>query len=151
MILAGRRINDGMGKYVAERTIKLLIAAGKPVRHCKVAILGLTFKENIPDLRNTRVIDIVRELTDYGIEVMVHDPFANPGEAREYYGLELQPLGKIADVHAVIVTVAHDPYRAMGLKKVVELCTDGAPVVLDIKGIFNAKEAEQLGAMYWRL
>jgi UDP-N-acetyl-D-galactosamine dehydrogenase len=116
-----------------------------------VAILGLTFKENIPDLRNTRVIDIVRELTDYGIEVMVHDPFANPGEAREYYGLELQPLGKIADVHAVIVTVAHDPYRAMGLKKVVELCTDGAPVVLDIKGIFNAKEAEQLGAMYWRL
>ncbi len=151
MILAGRRINDGMGKYVAERTIKLLIAAGRPVRHCKVAILGLTFKENIPDLRNTRVIDIIRELTDYGIEVVVHDPFASPEETREYYGLELKPLGKIAGAHAVIVAVAHDPYRALGLKKVVELCTDGAPVVLDIKGIFDPQEAEQLGARYWRL
>lgn len=151
MILAGRRINDGMGKYVAEKTIKLLITAGKPVRNCKVAVLGLTFKENIPDLRNTRVIDIVRELEDYGIKVVVHDPLASAQEAFEYYGVKLQPFRKLKDVHAVIVAVAHDEYHALGLKNISGLCSNGSPLIVDIKGIFNPMEAKTLGIQYWRL
>ncbi len=151
MILAGRRINDGMGKYVAERIIKMLIAAGKPVRNCRVAILGLTFKENIPDLRNTRVIDIVKELEDYGVSVAVHDSLANRREAREFYGVDIHPFDELKDVHAVVVAVAHDEYRNLGLRKIISLCTDGAPLVIDIKGIFDPEEASRLGIPYWRL
>lgn len=151
MILAGRRINDGMGKYAAEKTIKMLIAADKPVRNCRVAVLGLTFKENIPDLRNTRVIDIVRELEDYGLEVHVHDPLADTAEARSYYGVKLETLHNLNNVHAVIVAVAHDEYRKLGIRKIAGLCGDGAPLVIDIKGMFHPEEAKKLGVRYWRL
>ena len=151
MILAGRRINDGMGKYVAEKTIKILISADKPVRNCRVAVLGLTFKENIPDLRNTRVIDIVRELEDYGLDVLVHDPLANAHDARKYYGIKLETLSNLRNIHAVIVAVAHDEYRKMGLRKIAGLCKDGSQLVVDIKGIFNPEEAQDLGIRYWRL
>ncbi len=151
MILAGRRINDGMGKYVAEKTIKMLISADKPVRKCRVALLGLTFKENIPDLRNTRVIDIVRELEDYGLEVLVHDPLANARDAGEYYGIKLETLHSLRNVHAVIVAVAHDEYRKLGLKKIAGFCEDGVPLVIDIKGMFHPEEAKDMGIRYWRL
>jgi UDP-N-acetyl-D-galactosamine dehydrogenase len=151
MILAGRRINDRMGKYVAEKTVKLLIAAGKKVSGAKVALLGLTFKEDVPDLRNTRVVDIVGEMKDYGIEVVTTDPMADPDEARAYFGIELVPLDGIANMDAVIVAVAHRQYREMGLERIAGLCRNGAPLVIDVKAAFDPQEAESLGITHWRL
>ena len=151
MILAGRRINDGMGKYIAERTVKMLIAADKPVRKARVAVLGLTFKENIPDIRNTKVVDIINELKGYGIEVFVHDPFADVSEVRSHYDLTLTPLKDITGMDALIIAVAHDDYRDLGLSGIAARCRDGNPVVADIKGIFSAREATELGIHYWSL
>ena len=152
MILAGRRINDNMGKYVAEQAVKLLIRAGKQVRGSKIAVLGLTFKEDVPDLRNTKVITIINELKDYGIEVYIHDPLAEAGEAKAYYNLELQQdIQKLTGVDGVIVAVVHKPYREIGLSKIAGLCTNGVPLVMDLKGAFNIAEAKELGITYWRL
>jgi UDP-N-acetyl-D-galactosamine dehydrogenase len=151
MILAGRRINDNMGKYIAERTIKILINAGRPVRNARVAVLGLTFKENIPDLRNTRVIDIITELKDYGVHVLVHDPMADPAEVNHYYGLTMTPVQDIQEVDAVIVAVAHQAYQHLGLAGMAGLCRSGRPIVVDVKAIFDPEEARRLGIHYWRL
>ena len=151
MILAGRRINDGMGKYIAERTIKMLIAADKQVKNAKVVVLGLTFKENVPDLRNTKVVDIINELIDYGARVIVHDPHASAEEAYHQYGLKLQPLDEIEGVDAVILAVAHREYQELGLAKIAEFCSDGYSSVVDVKGIFNPEEAKKLKINYWRL
>ena len=151
MILAGRRINDNMGKYIAERTIKILINAGRPVRNARVAILGLTFKENIPDLRNTRVIDIITELKDYGVHVLVHDPMADPAEVNHYSGLTLTAVQDIQEVDAVIVAVAHQAYQHLGLSGIAGLCRNGRPIVVDVKAIFDPEEARRLGIRYWRL
>ncbi len=152
MILAGRRINDGMGKFVAERTVKLLIKMGKQVHNAKVAILGLTFKENVPDLRNTRVVDIINELKDYGIQVFVHDALADPKEAKKYYGLELQDdLEKMKGADAVILAVIHKAYKELGLSKIAGLCSNGVPLVIDLKSAFSPEEAESLNIKYWRL
>ena len=151
MILAGRRINDNMGKYIAERTIKILINAGRPVRNARVAVLGLTFKENIPDLRNTRVIDIITELKDYGVHVLVHDPMADPAEVNHYYGLTMTAVQDIQEVDAVIVAVAHQAYQHLGLAGMAGLCRKGRPIVVDVKAIFDPEEAQRLGIRYWRL
>ncbi|MCJ7617987.1 MAG: nucleotide sugar dehydrogenase, partial [Desulfobacterales bacterium] len=152
MILAGRRINDNMGKYVAEQAVKLLIRAGKQVRGAKIAILGLTFKEDVPDLRNTKVVTIINELKDYGVEVYVHDPLAEAGEANMYYNLELQEdIQRLAGVDGVIVAVIHKLYREIGLSKIAGLCTNGVPLVMDLKGAFSIDEAKKLGITYWRL
>ena len=151
MILAGRRINDGMGKYIAAHTVKMLIAADKPVRKARVAVLGLTFKENIPDIRNTRVVDIIKELRGYGIEVFLHDPHADTAEVRSHYRLELTPLKEIMDMDAVIVAVAHEEYRQLGLAGIAGRCRNGIPVVADVKGLFSAGEAARLGIRYWSL
>jgi UDP-N-acetyl-D-galactosamine dehydrogenase len=151
MILAGRRINDNMGKYIAERTIKILINAGRPVRNTRVAVLGLTFKENIPDLRNTRVIDIITELKDYGVNVLVHDPMADPAEVNHYYGLTMTAVQDIQEVDAVIVAVAHQAYQHLGLAGIAGLCRKGRPIVVDVKAIFDPEEARRLGIRYWRL
>jgi len=151
MILAGRRINDGMGKYIAERAVKLLIGTDKQVQGAKIAVLGITFKEDVPDLRNTRVVDIVRELTDYGIEVLAHDPLADAREAKEYYGLELNQMENLAGVDAVIVAVMHKAYKAMGLPEIAKLSSNGSAIVIDVKSGFSRKEAEREGIIYWRL
>ena len=151
MILAGRRINDNMGKYIAERTIKILINADRPVRNARVAVMGLTFKENIPDLRNTRVIDIITELKDYGVHVLVHDPMADPAEVNHYYGLTMTPVQDIQEVDAVIVAVAHQAYQHLGLAGMAGLCRKGRPIVVDVKAIFDPEEARRLGIHYWRL
>lgn len=151
MILAGRRINDNMAKFVAERTVKILINAGKQVRDSRVAILGLTFKENVPDLRNTKVVDIISELNTYGVNVIVHDPMADPDEARSYYGIELQSLETMGRVDAVIISVIHDAYRALGLSRIARLCYDGHPIVIDIKGAFHSTDARNEHIHYWRL
>jgi UDP-N-acetyl-D-galactosamine dehydrogenase len=151
MILAGRRINDNMAKFIAERTVKILINAGKQVRDSRVAIMGLTFKENVPDLRNTKVVDIISELKTYGVNVVVHDPIADPDEARAYYGIDLQPLEALGRVDAVIVAVIHDAYKAMGLSRMARICYDGCPIVIDIKGAFDPDDAQNDGIRYWRL
>jgi len=151
MILAGRRINDGMGKHVAERAVKMLIGAGKQVRGARVAILGITFKEDVPDLRNSKVIDIISELKDYGVEVLINDPLADVGEARQYYGVELQLLDGIKDADAVILAVMHKDYREIGLEGISGLCNGGNALVIDVKGCFSPKEAQKLDITYWRL
>lgn len=151
MILAGRRINDGMGKHTAERAVKMLIGAGKQVRGARVAILGITFKEDVPDLRNTKVVDIIRELKDYGVNVLVSDPLADPDEALRYYGVNLQPLDKIMDVDAVIIAVMHRVYKKEGLKGIAGRCADSNALVVDVKGCFSPAEAQKAGVTYWRL
>lgn len=151
MILAGRRINDGMGKYIAERVVKMLIGAGKQVHGAKVAVLGLTFKEDVPDLRNTKVVDIITELKDYGIDVFVHDPLADSKEAKSYYGLELQGMDSLVGVDAVIVAVIHKSYKELGLSKIARLCSKGVPIVMDIKSAFTQEEAEKKNITYRRL
>ncbi|OQX19556.1 MAG: GDP-mannose dehydrogenase [Desulfobacteraceae bacterium IS3] len=151
MILAGRRINDGMGKFVAERAVKMLIGLGKQVRRAKIAVLGITFKENVPDLRNTKVVDIINELKDYEIDVLVHDPLADPAEAKKYYDLELQEWEELTGVDGVIVAVIHDDYRKLGLSEIMRLCTQGASLVIDVKGAFSPEEAKKMNIKYWRL
>jgi UDP-N-acetyl-D-galactosamine dehydrogenase len=151
VILSGRRINDNMGKYIAERTIKMLIAADKQVHNARVAILGLSFKENVPDLRNTRVIDIITELKGYGVEVLVHDPLAIPEEARHHCGVELVSMKDIHDVDAIILAVAHRAYQDMGLTRIAALCRKDCPILIDIKAVFEPHRARSLGIHYWRL
>jgi UDP-N-acetyl-D-glucosamine/UDP-N-acetyl-D-galactosamine dehydrogenase len=151
MILAGRRINDAMGKYVAERTVKLLIRQGKAVKGAKVALLGITFKEDVPDLRNTRVVDIIEELADYGIQILVHDPIADANEAQQKYGVELVNWEGLAGVDAVVLAVMHQSYREMGLEDIAKLCDNGSPIVVDVKSAFNVHAAEQKGIIYWQL
>jgi UDP-N-acetyl-D-glucosamine/UDP-N-acetyl-D-galactosamine dehydrogenase len=151
IILAGRRINDNMGKYIAERTVKLMIGAGKQVRGAKVAILGITFKEDVPDLRNTRVVDIIAELKDYDVEVIVHDPMADPEEAKAFLEVSLAKMEDLAGVDAVVLAVAHDLYKTLGLQQTAALCADATPIVVDVKGIYGPDEAEKLNINYWRL
>lgn len=151
VILSGRRINDNMGKYVAERAIKMLIGADIQVKKARVAILGLSFKENVPDLRNTRVVDIINELQDYGVTVLANDPLAIPEEAREHCGIELVSLKEMKDVDAVILAVAHREYQNMGIEKISSLCRKGRPILLDIKAVFNPEQAQSMGIAYWRL
>ena len=151
MILAGRRINDGMGKYVAERLVKLMIQEGKQINHTRVGVLGITFKEDVPDLRNTRVIDIIHELADYGIEVLVSDPLADAVEARTYYGIELQTLDQLNGVDALVLAVSHRQYREMGLVQLAGLCGGSRPVVVDVKSAFDPRSAREAGITYWRL
>ena len=151
MILAGRRINDGMGKYVAERTVKLLIQQGKPVKGARVAVLGLTFKEDVPDLRNTRVVDIIRELEDYGVRVVTHDPLADAEEAKHYYNIEMVPLEDLRGADAVVLAVMHKKYLEMGLDGIAALCTNGRPVIVDVKCAFDSAAAADRSITYWRL
>ncbi len=151
VILAGRRINDNMGKYIAEKTIKMLIAADKQVRSSKIAVMGLTFKENIPDLRNTKVVDIIRELQDYGVDVIVHDPWASPAEIERYCGMKPVSMEDIREVDAVVFAVAHSGYQETGFDRIASMCRDGCPIVIDVKGIFNPSDAGKKGIRYWRL
>ena len=151
MILAGRRINDCMGKYVAEQTVKLLMLAGKQVKAIKVAILGVTFKEDIPDIRNGKAVDIVHELKTYGIKVLMHDPLADAKEVKKHYRLDLQSMETLEGVDAAIITVGHRFYKKLGLSKIAGLCQGKAPIVIDVKGIFSQNEAKKTNITYWRL
>ena len=154
VILAGRRINDNMGKFVAENTVKQMVKAGKTVRGARVLILGLTFKENVGDLRNTRVVDIIADLKEYGVESIVHDPLAEPAEAREEYGLTLlKDLRKSPKTDAVILAVSHREYRDLSLKQLARICNRDttAPVLIDVKAFYDPDEARKAGFRYWRL
>jgi len=154
VVLSGRKINDGMGKYVAESLVKELIQADVNIKRAKVAILGFTFKENVPDIRNTRVIDIIDELQDYGIDPLIHDPQADYNDVYEEYGLEFSTYEDIKDVDAVILTVGHDEYKALTKEDFDKLYKDGensSKVMVDVKGMLDRSEVETNGYNYWRL
>lgn len=148
IILSGRRINDDMGKYVAENCVKNLISADKPVKGAKVAILGFTFKENCPDTRNTKIIDIVNELRAYGIEPVIADPTADADEAKKLYNIEFVKIDTIKDMDAVILAVAHKEFENLDIDG---FFGKGKRVLLDIKGLLDRKKYEAAGYNYWRL
>lgn len=151
VILAGRRINNGMGKFVAEQTMKRLSELARPVKDLKVAVLGLSFKENVPDLRNSRVPDIIHELREYGVQVLVHDPIVEPEEAVEEYGIHLSTWDHLSDIDGIILAVAHRVYADMGLQKLLKpLRSQREGVVIDVKCLLDpAKLPKTL--KYWRL
>ena len=151
VILAGRRINDVMGKYVAENCVKNLIAADKAVRGAKVAILGFTFKENCPDTRNSKVIDIVHELREYGINPVIADPEADAEEAKVLYGVEFVDMDTIQGMDAVILAVAHKKFSSFTMERMNQFFGEGQRVLLDIKGLLDRKLYEAAGYRYWRL
>lgn len=151
IILSGRRINDDMGKYVAENVVKNLIAADKAVRNARVAILGFTFKENCPDTRNSKIIDIVNELREYGIEPMISDPTADADEAKRLYGVEFVDMSMMKNLDAVVLAVAHTEFKTLTLADIDAMYGDGTKVLIDVKGILNRKEYEDAGYSYWRL
>ena len=151
IILSGRRINDDMGKYVAENVVKNLIAADKAVKGAKVAILGFTFKENCPDTRNTKIIDIMNELQEYGINPIIADPIADAAEAKRLYCVEFVDLEKIKNMDAVILAVAHEAFSSFTMEQVDSFFANGKKVLLDLKGLLNRKEYEKAGYSYWRL
>lgn len=152
VILAGRRINDGMGKYVAENTIKKMIQADKTIKGSKVLILGMTFKEDVPDIRNSKVIDIIRELEDYGVEVLVHDPHACPLETRDEYNIDLIELDDLSQVDAVVWAVNHQLFEKNITQKLKSFVTgESKGVLIDVKGVCKKPEIEQLGFLYWCL
>lgn len=150
VILAGRRINDSMGKVVAERTVKQLVRSGFTVGTQPVIVLGLTFKEDVPDLRNSKVIDVIRELRSYGIEVLVHDPIADPAEAMHEYGVTLTPWDALPRAAAVVAAVAHAEYKRMGLEAIASKCVEGA-VFSDVKAAFDTAALTARGLRPWRL
>jgi UDP-N-acetyl-D-galactosamine dehydrogenase len=150
VILAGRRINDGMGKFIAEQTVKHMIRNGSAVKGARVNVLGLTFKENCPDIRNTRVIDVIHELAAYGIEVHVHDPVADASEARHEYGLELETWDSLPRASALVVAVAHREFVTTPLADFTAKIVDGG-CFIDVKCQFDLAALRQAGLTVWRL
>lgn len=154
IILAGRKINDGMGAFIADAIIKKLILANKRVKESKVVILGLTFKENTPDTRNSKVIDIIDSLKDFGINSMVVDPVADPAEAKKEYGIEISKLEDIKNADCIVLAVAHNEFKALTLEQIHSLYgsfPNQEKVLIDIKSVLNRKEVENYGFSYWRL
>ena len=151
VILAGRRINDDMGKYIAENAVKKLIISGKNVKNARVALLGFTFKENCPDTRNTKVFDIVKELREYGVEPVITDPVADAKEAKQLYGVDFVPMSEIRNMDAVILAVAHQEFVGLTLMDVDNFFGEGKKVLFDVKGVFDRKAYETAGYCYWRL
>ena len=150
IILAGRRINDNMGKFIAEKTVKMMIAAGSHIKESRVGVLGLTFKENCPDLRNSRVPDIVAELATYGIEVLVHDSMAEPDEARAFYGVDLVSFDHLESLDALVVAVAHSFYGEQGLDTVAGKVVPGG-CLIDVKSMFDPEKVAKMNVNFWRL
>jgi len=150
VILAGRRINDGMGKYVAEQTVKQLIQSGAHVKDAEVIVLGLTFKENCPDLRNSRVIDIVRELESYGARVSVHDPLADAHEAMHEYGVVLRSWDELPEAGAIVAAVAHDAFKRRPIDDFADKLRPGG-VFVDVKCQADPKQLQARGLRVWRL
>jgi UDP-N-acetyl-D-galactosamine dehydrogenase len=150
VILAGRRINDGMGKYVAEQTVKQMIANGRPVKGADVIVLGMTFKENCPDLRNSKVIDIITELKSYGVNVHVHDPLASSAECEHEYGLALTRWDQLPVAQALIAAVSHREYAELGLEHLASRVVPGG-VFVDVKSSYEPAALAALGLVGWRL
>ena len=150
VILAGRQTNDGMGKYIAEQTVKQLVKKGHPVCGANVVILGLTFKEDCPDLRNSKVADIIAELREYHCNIIVHDPMAESSEAIEEYGVELTPWSQIKNAHAVVLAVAHQHYRKLSATELGTIMAENATII-DVKSMLDRSLFEEKNIDIWRL
>ncbi len=151
LILSGRRINDSMSRFVAEKTIKKMIESDVKIKGAKILVMGLTFKENVPDLRNSKIVDVINELKDYGVEVIVNDPVAEKADAKNEYGIDLIDMTKISEVDAVILAVNHNEYKKLKIKDLKMLYKNTKrPVLMDIKGILNKVEFEK-EFNYWRM
>ena len=150
VILAGRRINDGMGKFIAEQTIKHMIAGGSPIKGARVNVLGLTFKEDVPDLRNSKVIDIINELRTFGVEVAVHDPVASSSDAQHEYGVALTPWDRLGQADALVAAVGHRHYLDRPLTELIAKLRPGGSFI-DVKSRFDRNALEQAGMKVWRL
>lgn len=151
VILSGREINDGMGRFIADRTVRQMIACGVNVKGARVLVLGLTFKENCADLRNSRVIDVIRELKDYGIEVLVHDPVANAMDARCEHGIDLVVLEGLQSVDAIVAAVAHRQIVQTEISQLAALVRDSGAPFIDVKAAFDRKGLQEAGFAVWRL
>jgi UDP-N-acetyl-D-galactosamine dehydrogenase len=150
VILAGRRVNDNMGKYIAEQTVKQIIHSGRPVKGARVGILGLAFKENCPDIRNTRVIDIYHELRDYSIEVLVHDSIADKSQAKHTYAIDLCDWHDLAELDALILAVAHDEYLQKPLTEFASVLRE-PKIIIDVKSKLDCVILQKSGVNVWRL
>jgi UDP-N-acetyl-D-galactosamine dehydrogenase len=150
VILAGRRVNDQMGHFVGRAAIKQLIAAGKNVAQARIGILGVTFKENVADIRNSRVVEVVEELGDHGVEVVLCDPHANAREVKHEYGLSLVPFEELKNLDGIVSAVRHREYAELSLGRLREMCRHN-PVLLDVRRLYDAGLAAQAGFRYWRL
>ena len=155
IILSGRKINDGMAEFVANSIIKKLILANKTVKKSKVAILGITFKENCPDTRNSKVVDVIKALREYGIEPIVTDPLADKNELVNEYGIELVDISDIRDVDCLVITVAHNLYKNFSIDQLDKMFARNMPneekVIIDVKGIYDKQEITKRNYVYWRL
>ena len=154
IILSGRRINDNMGKYIAEQTVKQLIQADRSIRHVRVGCMGITFKEDCPDARNSKVIDILRELGEYGINPLVYDPIADAEDVLKFYGVRLVSLDQFRDLDCVIIAVAHGEFRALRNEEIAAMFRNepnDRKVIIDVKGIRDKDELRAQGYRYWRL
>ncbi|MFW6016199.1 MAG: nucleotide sugar dehydrogenase, partial [bacterium] len=154
IILSGRKINDGMGEFVADAIIKKLVLANKVVRKAKVVILGLTFKENTPDTRNSKVIDIIDSLREYSIEPLIVDPEADAEEAKQEYGVVLIDLQDVKDADCIVLAVAHDIFKQMSWDEIDNLYgnfENKEKILIDVKSIIDRDEIEEKGYSYWRL
>ena len=150
VILAGRRINDGMAKFIAEQTIKQMIASGSPVKGARVNVLGLTFKENCGDLRNSKVIDIIKELQSYGVDVFVSDPQAEADEAMHEYGVRLLPFAELPRADAIVAAVSHKEFMSLSMEELSTKLVKGGAFI-DVKAAFDTKAILGAGYKLWRL
>ena len=151
VILAGRRINDNMARYVARNTIKRMLQNGLDVPRCRIGVLGITFKENCPDIRNSKVVDMVREFEAWGAQVVVADAWADPAEVRHEYGVELGRIDSSNPVDALVVAVGHHEYRAMTSADLRALCRNGQPVLADVKSLYDRHLMAEAGFSVFRL
>ncbi|NDV25370.1 nucleotide sugar dehydrogenase [Desulfovibrio sp. JC010] len=152
VILAGRKINDSVGKFIADTTIKQMINGDSKVKGAKVGVLGLTFKENVPDLRNTKVVDVVDELESFGVDVLIHDAYADPEEAVEEYNINTSSLDEFKDLEAVVLAVSHDEYRELDFDTIKSWFRNPEnALIIDVKCFFDRKELEAAGIRHWRL
>jgi UDP-N-acetyl-D-galactosamine dehydrogenase len=149
VILAGRRINNNMGPFVAQKVVKMLIDADITVKNARVGVLGLTFKEDCNDIRNSKVPDILRELRQFGIDAIVHDPLAQPAEAQHEYGVKLSPLEEMSKLDALVMAVSHKWYLDQGQTRLLSMVRDGG-VVVDVKSVLDPGRTER-GIRYWSL
>lgn len=154
IIASGRKVNDGMGAFIADALIKKLVLTDKVVKQAKVVIMGLTFKENCPDTRNSKVEDIILRLKEYGINPIVVDPWADPEDAYKEYQVELQDMNEVSDADAIVFAVAHEQFKNLSWKEIDQLyrkMQDNNKVLIDVKGIFSVEDLEKRGYTYWRL
>ncbi len=153
IILNGRIVNDGMGVYIADTAVKKMIEAGQAPKKSKIAILGLTFKENCPDIRNSRVIDIIKRLNEYGISPQIIDPWVTDEDCYNEYGVHIMDMYSVIDVDCIIVAVAHDQFKENGMRKIENLfgVFGKDKVLIDVKGIYEIKQLNRTGISWWRL